>query len=418
MPLTVQTPLEVTQGHRLADRIGLIPILRAGLGMVDAMLELMPTAQVWHLGLFRDERTLRPVEYYNKLPDQATVDLCLILDPMLATGGSATAAIEVLKHWGATRIKLINLIAAPEGVRAVVKAHPDVAIHTASLDRAASTRRATSCPAWGTPATASSAPVIPDGAAQGDASGAVRADLRAGSSRHIRAVGLASPAKTLGSPTRRSTCRRLTSNDHDDGLVGLPAAFASVAPTSTAAAGAGPGAGADQRDHRRRAAGGRDLAFARGCRSRRLTERAPLRPADEARRRRRHALACELAGALEVAAPERPGGDDAGTLGLEAVGELPEQAGGPEQVGRERDRGLAAQVGQAGEPVLHPGRSDTHDEHPVCPRADEHDIGPVHVGLRESLHRHGLRLDPLTHRAPRRWPRRGAACGPGCCCRR
>jgi len=133
--LSVQTPLEVTQGHRLADRIGLIPILRAGLGMVDAMLELMPTAQVWHLGLFRDERTLRPVEYYNKLPDTTTVDLCLILDPMLATGGSATAAIEVLKHWGATNIKLINLIAAPEGVRAVVNAHPDVAIHTASLDR-------------------------------------------------------------------------------------------------------------------------------------------------------------------------------------------------------------------------------------------------------------------------------------------
>ena len=87
--------------------------------MVDAMLELMPTAEVWHLGLFRDERTLRPVEYYNKLPDSATVDLCLILDPMLATGGSATAAIEVLKRWGATRIKLINLIAAPEGVAAV-----------------------------------------------------------------------------------------------------------------------------------------------------------------------------------------------------------------------------------------------------------------------------------------------------------
>ena len=134
-PLRVQTPLEEIEGARLADRIGLVPILRAGLGMVDAMLELMPTAQVWHLGLFRDERTLRPVEYYNKLPDQATVDLCLILDPMLATGGSATAAIEVLKHWGAVRIKLINLIAAPEGVRAVATAHPDVAIHTAALDR-------------------------------------------------------------------------------------------------------------------------------------------------------------------------------------------------------------------------------------------------------------------------------------------
>ena len=103
--------------------------------MVDAMLELMPTAQVWHLGLFRDERTLRPVEYYNKLPDSATVDLCLILDPMLATGGSATAAIEVLKKWGAVRIKLVNLIAAPEGVEAVTSAHPDVEIHCAALDR-------------------------------------------------------------------------------------------------------------------------------------------------------------------------------------------------------------------------------------------------------------------------------------------
>ncbi|MGZ6345848.1 MAG: uracil phosphoribosyltransferase, partial [Candidatus Limnocylindrales bacterium] len=134
-PIRVQTPLESTEGFRLAERIGLIPILRAGLGMVDAMLELMPTAEVWHLGLFRDERTLRPVEYYNKLPDTATVDVCLILDPMLATGGSATAAIEVLKHWGAGRIKLLNLIAAPEGVAAVAQAHPDVPIYCAALDR-------------------------------------------------------------------------------------------------------------------------------------------------------------------------------------------------------------------------------------------------------------------------------------------
>jgi len=134
-PLTIRTPLERIEADELADRIGLVPILRAGLGMVDAMLELMPTAQVWHLGLFRDERTLRPVEYYNRLPDSATVDVCLILDPMLATGGSATAAIEVLKRWGAVRIKLINLIAAPEGVAAVTAAHPDVHIHCAALDR-------------------------------------------------------------------------------------------------------------------------------------------------------------------------------------------------------------------------------------------------------------------------------------------
>ena len=134
----VRTPLETMTGHELGERIGLSPILRAGLGMVDAMLELMPTAEVWHLGLFRDERTLQPVEYYNKLPDAANVDLCLILDPMLATGGSATAAIEVLKRWGAVtpvRIKLVNLIAAPEGVQAVATAHPDVEIYCAALDR-------------------------------------------------------------------------------------------------------------------------------------------------------------------------------------------------------------------------------------------------------------------------------------------
>ena len=134
-PITVRTPIEEMQGAELADRIGLVPILRAGLGMVDAMLELMPTAEVWHLGLFRDERTLQPVEYYNKLPDSHSVDLCLILDPMLATGGSATAAIDVLKKWGAVRIKLVNLIAAPEGVAAVAAAHPDVEIHCAALDR-------------------------------------------------------------------------------------------------------------------------------------------------------------------------------------------------------------------------------------------------------------------------------------------
>src|SRR5215210_4384533 len=131
----VKTPIEMMTGHELGERIGLIPILRAGLGMVDAMLELMPTAEVWHLGLFRDERTLQPVEYYNKLPDAANVDLCLILDPMLATGGSATAAIDVLKKWGAVRIKLVNLIAAPEGVAAVAAAHSDVEIHCAALDR-------------------------------------------------------------------------------------------------------------------------------------------------------------------------------------------------------------------------------------------------------------------------------------------
>jgi uracil phosphoribosyltransferase len=133
-PLKVRTPLEEMDGHELGERIGLIPILRAGLGMVDAMLELMPTAQVWHLGLFRDERTLQPVEYYNKLPDAASVDLCLILDPMLATGGSAAATIDILKQWGAARVKQVSLIAAPEGVATLTGTHPDVDVHVAALD--------------------------------------------------------------------------------------------------------------------------------------------------------------------------------------------------------------------------------------------------------------------------------------------
>ena len=112
-----------------------MPVLRAGLGMVDAMLELIPTAEVWHIGLYRDERTLKPVEYYNKLPDAATVQVCLILDPMLATGGSAAATVDILKAWGAARIKQVSLIAAPEGVATLSGAHPDVDIHVAAVDR-------------------------------------------------------------------------------------------------------------------------------------------------------------------------------------------------------------------------------------------------------------------------------------------
>jgi len=130
----VKTPLAPYMGARLKDKVGLIPVLRAGIGMVEAALELMPEAQVWHIGLFRDERTLRPIEYYNKLPSSATVQVCLVLDPMLATGGSATATIDVLKKWGAKRIKYVGIIAAPEGVRALVSAHPDVPIHVAALD--------------------------------------------------------------------------------------------------------------------------------------------------------------------------------------------------------------------------------------------------------------------------------------------
>ena len=133
-PREVKTPLAISKGARLKDKVGLVPVLRAGIGMVEAALELMPEAQVWHIGLFRDERTLRPISYYNKLPSSATVQVCLVLDPMLATGGSATETVDILKKWGAKRIKYVGLIAAPEGVRALSSAHPDVPIHVAALD--------------------------------------------------------------------------------------------------------------------------------------------------------------------------------------------------------------------------------------------------------------------------------------------
>ena len=131
---TVETPMGTAQGHELEDHIGLVPILRAGLGMVEGIWEMMPSAEVWHIGLYRDERTLRPVEYYNKLPVAPTVQVTLILDPMLATGGSAVATVDVLKRWGARRIKFVGLIAAPEGIARLSGAHPDVPIHVAAVD--------------------------------------------------------------------------------------------------------------------------------------------------------------------------------------------------------------------------------------------------------------------------------------------
>ncbi len=137
LPLASQaitTPLTTMNGAVMGEKIGLVPILRAGLGMVEGAWRLLPQAEVWHLGLYRDEHTLQPVEYYNKLPTQPTVGLCLILDPMLATGGSAIAAVDVLKRWGVARIKFVGLIAAPEGVAALHAHHPDVAIHIAAVD--------------------------------------------------------------------------------------------------------------------------------------------------------------------------------------------------------------------------------------------------------------------------------------------
>lgn len=134
MATSVETPMGTAPGHSLQSEIGLVPILRAGLGMLDGVLELIPSAQVWHIGLYRDEHTLRPVTYYNKLPQFPTVQICLILDPMLATGGSAIATADILKKWGAKKIKYIGLIGAPEGITALHTAHPDVDIHLAAQD--------------------------------------------------------------------------------------------------------------------------------------------------------------------------------------------------------------------------------------------------------------------------------------------
>ncbi len=130
----ISTPMGDTVAKRLAASVGLIPVLRAGLGMVEGALEMLPSAEVWHIGLYRDERTLRPVEYYNKLPSSATVQVCLVLDPMLATGGSAAATVDILKRWGAQRIKFVGLIGAPEGVKRLSDAHPDVPMYLAALD--------------------------------------------------------------------------------------------------------------------------------------------------------------------------------------------------------------------------------------------------------------------------------------------
>lgn len=134
MPRELETPLAKMEGAELKEKIGLIPILRAGLGMVEGIWGLMPSAEVWHIGLYRDEHTLRPVEYYNKLPLEPTVSVCLILDPMLATGGSATATADVLKRWGVKKIKFVGLIGAPEGIKLMQEKHPDIDIYLAAID--------------------------------------------------------------------------------------------------------------------------------------------------------------------------------------------------------------------------------------------------------------------------------------------
>jgi uracil phosphoribosyltransferase len=132
----VETPIGQAAGRQLAGKkVGVIAILRAGLGMVDAVLKLIPAAKVGHIGLYRDPDTLRPVEYYCKLPPDVSERELILLDPMLATGGSACAAIQFAKDRGANSIKLVNLIAAPEGIRLVQQTHPDVDIYVAAVDQ-------------------------------------------------------------------------------------------------------------------------------------------------------------------------------------------------------------------------------------------------------------------------------------------
>jgi uracil phosphoribosyltransferase len=130
----VMTPLSQARGYALAERVALVPVLRAGLGMVDPIWNLLPEAQVGHIGLYRDEETLEPVEYYCRLPDASQADVCLLLDPMLATGGSAVAACNILKRWGMRRVKYVGLIAATEGISRLQGVHPDVDIHIAAAD--------------------------------------------------------------------------------------------------------------------------------------------------------------------------------------------------------------------------------------------------------------------------------------------
>ena len=134
-PVEIETPLERTTGRRLAAKITVVPVLRAGLGMAEGILEVMPEARIGHLGIVRDERTLEPTAYLNRLPRDLDAGPCILVDPMLATGGSALAALEMLREAGAHDIRMICLVAAPEGIRRLTAAHPTLTIYTAAIDR-------------------------------------------------------------------------------------------------------------------------------------------------------------------------------------------------------------------------------------------------------------------------------------------
>lgn len=139
--LEIETPLTRVTAQQLSQRIGLVPILRAGLGMIDPVLDLLPDAEVWHLGLYRDEATARPVEYYSKLPAHSPVDVALVLDPMLATGGSVIAALQALQRWGVPKLKVLSVIAAPEGIRNVTEACPQAQVFVCAIDRELNSRK-------------------------------------------------------------------------------------------------------------------------------------------------------------------------------------------------------------------------------------------------------------------------------------
>ncbi len=141
VPIRVQTPLTETEGHQLAHSIALIPILRAGLGLINPVQTILPQAQVWHLGMYRDEKTAEPVEYYCKLPEDRAADVAIVLDPMLATGGSVRAAISTLQRWGTKDIRVMSVLAAPEGIEAVHSEFPNVKIYICKVDKCLDDRK-------------------------------------------------------------------------------------------------------------------------------------------------------------------------------------------------------------------------------------------------------------------------------------
>ena len=140
-PVVVETPNETTTCQELAGRFAAVPILRAGLGMVEPLADLIPQLEVWHLGLYRNEETAQPVHYYDKLPSSNPPDIAFVLDPMLATGGSACMAIKALKHWGVPQILMLSIISAPEGIAKLQQEFSDVVVFTCAIDRCLNERK-------------------------------------------------------------------------------------------------------------------------------------------------------------------------------------------------------------------------------------------------------------------------------------